>query len=71
MEDLIARLVSDEDNVVVYGKAKIPTESSLTSEMIVYWRCLTQHLNDIGNYGEEYLERILPELSVFCEYIKR
>lgn len=71
MEDLIAPLVTDEDKVVVYGRAKIPTEDSLTSEVIVYWRCLTQHLSEIGNHGEEYLERILPELSVFCEYIKR
>ncbi|EDV20086.1 uncharacterized protein TRIADDRAFT_32599, partial [Trichoplax adhaerens] len=71
LEDLIAPLVSNDANVVVYGRAKVPKEDSVTSEIVLYWRCLTQHLNSIENHGEEYLDKILPELSVFCEYIKR
>ncbi|OXU30311.1 hypothetical protein TSAR_015427 [Trichomalopsis sarcophagae] len=45
----------------------VPLEQ-LTSEVVLYWRCLAEFLKT-ENYTEEF-EQILPELTPFCAYIK-
>lgn len=39
----------------------------MTSETVLYWKCLIKHLQH-ESFTEE-LEGILPELSIFCNYI--
>ncbi|XP_046435032.1 condensin complex subunit 3 [Neodiprion fabricii] len=45
----------------------IPFEK-LTSESVIYWRCVITHLQREGCQDE--IDKILPELSKFCEYIR-
>lgn len=47
----------------------IPQES-LTCEKVTYWKTLCKHVHGVGAEGEEFLERILPNSIVFCDYIK-
>ena len=46
----------------------------LTPETVVYWRALTQFLfaeAEAGNgAAADYLERLLPELTEFCIYVR-
>ena len=46
----------------------IPVEK-LTAETAMYWRVLAEFLAEQG--AEEYLEMILPELTPFCQYVRR
>ncbi|CAD1469487.1 unnamed protein product [Heterotrigona itama] len=48
-------------------ETKLIPVNKLTSETVLYWRCLVKYLQN-GSCTEE-LERILPELSTFCNYI--
>ncbi|RXG72423.1 Condensin complex subunit 3 [Armadillidium vulgare] len=44
----------------------IPFEK-LNTESAFYWRCLTKHLR--SEKAEDQLDEILPDLSVFCNYL--
>ena len=46
----------------------IPVDK-LTAETAMYWRVLAEYLAEQS--AEEYLEIILPELSPFCQYVRR
>ena len=46
----------------------IPVEK-LTAETAMYWRVLAEFLAEQG--AEEYLEMILPELTPFCQYVRK
>jgi len=49
----------------------IPFEN-LSAESAMYWRVLAEYLNEQENVGaEEYLESILPELTPFCQYVRK
>lgn len=50
-------------------KLLIPREE-LTCEKVIYWKSLCKHVQGVGVEGEEFLEKILPNCIVFCEYIK-
>ena len=56
----------DENRLVPFDK--------LTPETVVYWRALTQFLFAEAEGGNgaaaDYLERLLPELTEFCIYVR-
>jgi condensin complex subunit 3 len=52
----------DENRLVPYDK--------LTAETAIYWKCLTKFLFTEGGGAIDFLERLLPELSRFCAYIR-
>ena len=44
----------------------------LTPETAMYWRVLAEYLEEQKAPGaEEYLEMIMPELSAFCQYVRK
>merc|ERR1719186_161406 len=54
----------DTDKLIPYEK--------LTPETAMYWRVLAEFFAEQNGPGaEEYLEMILPELSPFCQYVRR
>eukprot|EP00092_Neocalanus_flemingeri_P098064 GFUD01125052.1.p1 GENE.GFUD01125052.1~~GFUD01125052.1.p1 ORF type:complete len:1501 (+),score=547.17 GFUD01125052.1:57-4559(+) len=54
----------DTDKLIPYEK--------LTPETAMYWRVLAEFFADQNGPGaEEYLEMILPELTPFCQYVRR
>ncbi|NXW62073.1 CND3 protein, partial [Eurystomus gularis] len=46
----------------------IPLED-LTAENVLYWRCLCEYLKSKGEEGEALLEEMLPETSVYADYL--
>ena len=49
----------------------IPFEN-LSAESAMYWRVLAEFLNEQEDAGaEEYLESILPELTPYCQYVRK
>ncbi|CAH1247094.1 NCAPG [Branchiostoma lanceolatum] len=48
----------------------VPLES-LSCESALYWRCLCQYVKSLGTEGEEYLDRLLPNLTALCDYVQR
>ena len=57
----------DENRLVPFDK--------LTPETVVYWKALTQFLfaeaeNGGSGGASDYLERLLPELTEFCIYVR-
>ena len=52
----------DENRLVPYDK--------LTPETVVYWKALTKFLFAEGGGAIDYLERLLPELTEFCHYVR-
>ncbi|XP_076622224.1 condensin complex subunit 3-like isoform X2 [Colletes latitarsis] len=48
-------------------ETKLIPLDKLVTENVFYWRCLVKHVSR-ENHTEE-LERIIPELSMFCTYI--
>lgn len=48
-------------------ETKLIPMNKLTSETVLYWKCLVKYLQNESSTEE--LERILPELSTFCNYI--
>jgi len=54
----------DTDKLIPYEK--------LTPETAMYWRVLAEFFAEQNGPGaEEYLETILPELTPFCQYVRR
>ena len=43
----------------------------LTPENVLFWRCVAQHLHGEGEEMMENLEKIIPNLTPFCQYIRR
>ncbi|NXN62984.1 CND3 protein, partial [Himantopus himantopus] len=46
----------------------IPLED-LTSENVLYWRCLCEYLKSKGEEGEDLLEQVLPEPAIYADYL--
>ncbi|NXS56028.1 CND3 protein, partial [Brachypteracias leptosomus] len=46
----------------------IPLED-LTAENVLYWRCLCEYLKSKGEEAEALLEQMLPETSVYADYL--
>ncbi|KAL7738641.1 hypothetical protein ACLKA6_006932 [Drosophila palustris] len=63
-QDLIAQLPLSEDCEL---HRCVPHEK-LTVELLLYWQCLSSYLQQ--SMADEF-ELILPELSVFCDYVKK
>ena len=54
----------DTDKLIPYDK--------LTPETAMYWRVLAEFFAEQNGPGaDEYLESILPELSPFCQYVRK
>ena len=54
------------------GREKLIPDPKLTAETARYWRVLCEYLYSTNAPGsEEVLDGLLPELSVFCQYIRR
>jgi len=63
-QELIAQLSLSEDCEL---HRCVPHEE-LTVELLLYWQCLSSYLQQTN--ADEY-ELILPELSVFCDYVEK
>lgn len=63
-DELLAHLPLSEDCDL---HRCVPHEE-LTVELLLYWQCLSDYLQQ--SLADEF-ELILPELSVFCEYVKK
>ncbi|CAH1112883.1 unnamed protein product [Psylliodes chrysocephalus] len=61
-EILSSTLILDEKKLVPYDK--------LNWEMVSFWRMYVQYLSKRNDFEEE-LEKIIPELIYFCNYIKK
>ncbi|GAB1605685.1 condensin complex subunit 3-like isoform X1 [Argonauta hians] len=44
--------------------------AELDCEKVVYWRKLCEYLDSLGVNASEFLEKILPDTTVFCDYLK-
>ena len=53
-----------------YSGNTIPLEK-LYCEKALYWRCLAEHCASLGSKGQDSMDALLPEISIFCEYIQR
>lgn len=62
--DLLAQLPLTEDCEL---HCCVPPES-LTVELVLYWQCLSGYFQKIQ--ADEF-ELVLPELSIFCDYVKK
>ena len=58
-----------EENADVSGCCIVSKASELTSPLVMYWRCLCQCLTQ--SKEQDLLDRILPDASVVCRFIKR
>ncbi|XP_015584822.1 condensin complex subunit 3 [Cephus cinctus] len=61
LRNLMAQIPIDPDT-------KLIPHEKLQSEIVLYWRCLVDYLRR-SSYTDE-LEEFLPELSIFCTYIR-
>jgi len=46
----------------------------LTAETALYWRCLVKFIDELPDKDEnkeDLMEKLIPELTVFCNYIRR
>jgi condensin complex subunit 3 len=59
------------DSLVPHQKDKMIPLEKLTSENALYWRCLVHYLHAEGAEMEEELDKIIPNLTPFCQYIRR
>lgn len=41
----------------------------LSAEVAFYWRCLCKYLKSLGAKGEHLMDRVLPSISEYCEYL--
>ncbi|XP_076234312.1 chromosome associated protein G [Calliopsis andreniformis] len=55
------------DQLPINKETKIIPINNLNSENVLYWKCLVKHLQ--RESCTEELEKIIPELSIFCSYI--
>ena len=44
---------------------------SLSSETVFFWRCVCKHFRSMGDSADRLLEKVLPSLSEYCEYLKQ
>ncbi|KAJ8026278.1 Condensin complex subunit 3 [Holothuria leucospilota] len=44
-------------------------EKKLTSEAVLYWKCLCEHFSKMESEGDEFMDKILPSVSDFCDYV--
>ncbi|XP_023289112.1 condensin complex subunit 3 [Orussus abietinus] len=52
-------------------KTKLIPHEKLTSESVLYWRCLIEHLKSINFIASDSeMDEFLPELTKFCKYIR-
>lgn len=51
--------------------SKVLSDEYMGCEEVFYWSCLCRYLHTKGKEGEEGLEKLLPTLSEFCDYIQR
>lgn len=62
------------DNFQIVDENKLVPIGDLTPESVVYWKDLVLFLRSQAENGieeaETHLEKILPELSVFCDYMQ-
>ncbi|XP_031571204.1 condensin complex subunit 3-like [Actinia tenebrosa] len=66
LQDQISSLKSDTNQS---GPISIPYDQ-LDCETAFYWRCLGEHIKSLGVEGEDLLDLLLPEVSVFCQYVQ-
>jgi len=59
------------DVLVHHQEDKMIPLEKLTSENALYWRCLVQYLHAEGAEMEEEMDKIIPNLTPFCQYIRR
>ncbi|XP_019644482.1 PREDICTED: condensin complex subunit 3-like [Branchiostoma belcheri] len=57
-------------NFDLLGESHVIPLDSLTCESALYWRCLCQYVKSLGTDGEEYLDRLLPNLTALCDYVQ-
>ncbi|XP_071828621.1 condensin complex subunit 3-like [Apostichopus japonicus] len=46
----------------------IPSDK-LDSEAVLYWKCMCAHFTSLEVRGEEQMDKVLPSVSDFCDYI--
>ncbi|KAM6401220.1 condensin complex subunit 3 [Pluvialis apricaria] len=51
------------------GSRKLIPLEDLTSENVLYWRCLCEYLKSKGEEGEDLLEQVLPETAIYADYL--
>ncbi|XP_078660150.1 condensin complex subunit 3-like [Branchiostoma floridae x Branchiostoma belcheri] len=57
-------------NFDLLGESHVVPLENLTCESALYWRCLCQYVKSLGTDGEEYLDRLLPNLTALCDYVQ-
>lgn len=56
------------EQLPVDPETKLIPLNKLTSEIVLYWRCLVEHLH--RESATEQVDECIPELSKFCAYIR-
>nr|XP_006813156.1 PREDICTED: condensin complex subunit 3-like [Saccoglossus kowalevskii] len=72
LNSLFKSVPADElmSNFDLLNDKMVIDEDSLDCESALYWKCLCQHIKSLGDAGDEYLEKLLPTLSQFCDYVQ-
>lgn len=59
---------SNEVYVFICFSHVIPSDK-LDSEAVLYWKCMCAHFTSLEVRGEEQMDKVLPSVSDFCDYI--
>ena len=43
----------------------------LNCESALYWQAVCKYIHDMGNDGDEYMEKVLPTCVDYCAYVQR
>lgn len=63
-------VLKDLMEILPLGPDRVITFVGKNWEQIVYWRSLVTYLKSDKTL-EEYVDRIMPDLTIFCAYIRR
>jgi len=70
MESHVKALVDIAETSNEEGPIKMVSHQLLTPENVYYWHMVCKHLKELGEEGELLLQKVLPELTNFCEYVQ-
>ncbi|XP_021917110.1 condensin complex subunit 3 isoform X2 [Zootermopsis nevadensis] len=64
-------LTEVKGSLLPYQEDKVIPLEKLTPENALFWRCLAQYLHRQGEEMVEELDSVIPNLTPFCQYIRR
>ena len=57
-------------SLIMFCSLLVPVEQ-LNCESALYWQAVCKYIHDMGNDGDEYMEKVLPTCVDYCAYVQR